>query len=164
MTAEHDLGHLYRSHITMIRRRCRRIVGDEPMADDLAQDVFVTYAEKYGAGPSPERAGALLYAMATNRAINALRDGRRRRELLAAEGPAAEAGPAAPSDAGIDVRRVLAHVDPELAAIAVYYYVDGMDQDEIADVTALHRRTVSRRIEAFREAAQRLFAKPAVAL
>ena len=164
--AEHDLGHLYRSHLAMIRHRCRRIVGDGALADDLAQDVFVSYAETYGRGRPPGNAAALLFTMATRRALNALRDGRRRRARLDAEADAASelalARPdAGPAEAGLDVRRVLTEVDPELAAIAVYYFVDGMDQDEIAEVTALHRRTVSRRLEAFREVAQKLLARPA---
>lgn len=129
------------------------------MADDIAQDVFVTYAETYAATKPPQNIAALLYTMATNRAINTLRDGRRRQAILHAE--ARSEAFAGGGDAAIDVRRVLAHVEPELAAIAVYYYVDGMDQDEIAEVTALHRRTVSRRLEDFRVAAQKVLGQGA---
>ncbi|MBI3180297.1 MAG: sigma-70 family RNA polymerase sigma factor [Deltaproteobacteria bacterium] len=162
-----NLGGLYRRHITMIRQRCRRIMGEHPMVEDIAQDVFLRYVETYGAGApggvavpdEADMAGRLLYTMATNRAINALRDERRRREILDAERrDDAHAGAA---DLAIDVRRLLHALDPELAAVAVYYYVDGMEQDEIAEVTSLHRRTVSRRLEAFREGAKKLLAKEA---
>lgn len=149
---ELDLGHLYRTHITMTRQRCLRILGGHAMAEDIAQDVFVSFAETYGSKP-PERAGALLYAMATHRAINALRDARRRTEILA-QNPSA--GTIVPNELGVDLRRALASLDPELAAIGTYTYLDGMEQDEIAQVLGLHRRTVSRRLEAFRVAARAL--------
>ncbi len=144
------------------------------MVEDIAQDVFLRYVEAYGAGRAgasgavagavavpdgADMAGRLLYTMATNRAINALRDERRRREILDAERP--EAAHAGGGEAAIDVRRVLHALDPELAAVAVYYYVDGMEQDEIAEVTSLHRRTVSRRLEAFRDEAKKILAKEA---
>jgi len=149
---EHDLGHLYRTHITMIRQRCSRILGAQAMAEDIAQDVFVSFAETYGSRP-PDRAGALLYAMATNRALNALRDTKRRSEILA-QNPTAEV--TTPNELGLDLRRALSALDPELAAIGAYTYLDGMEQDEIAEILGLHRRTVSRRLEAFRVAARAL--------
>lgn len=143
------------------------------MVEDIAQDVFLRYVETYGSGGpaapaapgtvvvpgGSDMAGRLLYTMATNRAINALRDERRRREILDAERQ--EEAHAGAGDAAIDVRRVLHALDPELAAVAVYYYVDGMEQDEIAEVTSLHRRTVSRRLEAFRDEAKKILAKEA---
>lgn len=149
---ELDLGHLYRTHITMVRQRCLRILGAQAMAKDIAQDVFVSFAETYGSKP-PERSGALLYAMATHRALNALRDGRRRNEILAQN---ASTEVEIPNELGVDLRRALAALDPELAAIGTYTYVDGMEQDEIAEVLGLHRRTVSRRLEAFRVEARAL--------
>jgi RNA polymerase sigma-70 factor (ECF subfamily) len=155
--ADGELAHVYRTYITMIRRRCLRIVGDQAMSDDIAQDVFVAYAEKYGAKRPPDKVGALLYTMATHRALNQLRDGRRRGEILRAE--ARSEAHTGGHDAELDVRRVLTLVDRELATLAIYYHVDGMDQDEIARVTGLHRRTVSRRLEDFRVAAQRLLAR-----
>ena len=149
------IGRLYREYVTMLRRRCLRMVGDSRLAEDITQDVFVTFVEKYGKS-LPEKPGALLYTMTTNLALNRIRDARRRGELLAIEGAReSAAGSPTPPDAGLDVRRVVAELDPELAAIGIYYYVDGMEQDEIAEVTGLHRRTVSRRLEDFRVAAQK---------
>ena len=143
------------------------------MVEDIAQDVFLRYVETYGSGgpggpaapgavvvpDGSDMAGRLLYTMATNRAINALRDERRRREILDAERH--EEAHAGAGDAAIDVRRVLHALVPELAAVAVYYDGDGMEQDEIAEVTSLHRRTVSRRLEAFRDEAKKILAKEA---
>lgn len=154
---DHDVSALYRRYVTLVRRRCARLVGDNAHAEDLTQEVFVSYFERLRRGEAADNPAAWLYRIATNRALNALRDSKRRTAILAAERQTDAATPS--HDARLDVRRVLADVDPELATIAIYYYVDGMDQQEISEVLDIHRRTVSRRLEDFRVAAQKAFAR-----
>jgi hypothetical protein len=45
-------------------------------------------------------------------------------------------------------------VDPELAEIGVYHYVDGMDRDAIGALLGVTGRTVSNRLRALAEAAR----------
>ncbi|TNF35434.1 MAG: sigma-70 family RNA polymerase sigma factor [Deltaproteobacteria bacterium] len=154
---DHDIATLYRRYVTLVRRRCASLLGDGAAAEDLAQEVFVTYFDHHRRGERPDNPAAWLYRTATNRALNALRDGRRRRALLDHERRAAAASPT--HDERLDVHRVLAEVPEELAAVAVYYYVDGMDQQEIGELLDLHRRTVSRRLDDFRAAAHARLAR-----
>ena len=61
---------------------------------------------------------------------------------------------AAPSaEAGVDMARILHRVPEHLREIAVYYYVDQMNQDEIAALVGVSRRTIGNRREEFRVAA-----------
>lgn len=56
-------------------RFLRRMVGDEDLAEDLLQEAFVA-AYQHRAEARPKSARAWLFAIAANRARNALRDGR----------------------------------------------------------------------------------------
>jgi DNA-directed RNA polymerase specialized sigma24 family protein len=47
--------------------------------------------------------------------------------------------------------------------VAVYYYVDDMDQAEIAAVLGVSRRTIGYRLDRFREQAQRILGETGVA-
>ncbi len=155
-----EIARLYRRHLTMVRNRGLRLLGDVSAAEDVAQEVFVTFLSKSRAGLSADNASALLYRMTTNRALNLLRDGKRRRELLDANTQAA-ATVTPEAERRIDLRRALAELPLELATIATYYYVDGMEQAEIAELLTMNRRTVSRRLDGFRTQAQRLLTQGA---
>jgi RNA polymerase sigma-70 factor (ECF subfamily) len=52
------------------------------------------------------------------------------------------------------VRQLLLEVPEQLREIAVYYYVDQMDQEEIAALLGVSRRTVGNRLEEFKAAAR----------
>ena len=58
------------------------------------------------------------------------------------------------SDLELTLRRLLRDVPQELSEIAAYYFVDHMNQDEIASILGVSRRTVGNRIEEFRQAAR----------
>src|SRR6185369_5930377 len=109
-----------------------------------------------------------LYRITTNLCLNRIRDNRRRRERLAEaadDGRQPMAPTAAPTpEARTTLRGVLAKVDDELAQVAIYYYVDDMDQAEIATVLGVSRRTIGYRLDRFREEAQRVLGDGAVAL
>jgi len=152
-----DVATLYRRYVTLVRRRCASLLGDGAAAEDLAQEVFIRFFDQRRRGERPDNPAAWLYRAATNRALNLMRDAKRRRALLDVERHSGAESPT--HDDRLDVRRVLAEVPEELAVIAVYYYVDGMDQQEIGELLDLHRRTVSRRLDDFRAAAQERLAR-----
>jgi RNA polymerase sigma-70 factor (ECF subfamily) len=150
---------LYRRHVTMVRRRALRLLGSPGAADDVAQQAFVQLIEYRRQGGTDRETPAFLYRTATNLALNVLRDGKRRRELLGAHWAGPEATVEATSDR-IAMRKVLALVPEEEAQIASYYYVDGLEHQEIADLLGLERRTVGRRLERFQKRALELLAEP----
>ena len=151
--ASAELSILYRRYVTMIRERTRRVLGDPAMAEDITQEAFILLFDRIKSDRMPDAPAAFLYRAATTRALNVLRDGKRRTALVARDQSALVPETATPADrdARMDLARVLGAVDEELATIAVCYYVDGMDQDEIGALLGLHRRTVSRRLDEFRE-------------
>ena len=105
-------------------------------------------------GEAARNAAAFLYRTVTNLALNRLRDTRRRADLLASEQHGE--GTTQSIDDQLTLRKILSQVGEEEARIAAYYYVDGLEQDEIAELLALNRRTVGRRLERFCKQAQAL--------
>jgi RNA polymerase sigma factor (sigma-70 family) len=152
---------LYRRHGAMVLRRARRILGDEEAARDAMQEVFVKVMrerESFRGDASPV---TWLYKVTTNLCLNKIRDAGRQRQLLAENAPVREeaSGGAAPEDRAA-VAKLIASLPDDLREIAVYYYVDEMNQDEIAEITGVSRRTIGNRLEAFRTAALGILGEP----
>lgn len=144
-----DFEQLYRHYVTLVRGRAQRILGNAAAAQDVAQEAFVRLIEYRARGGADRETAAFLYTVATNLALNRLRDGRRRQELLStgfvADAPAAQS----PEDR-IVIRQLLAVCPEEDATIASYHYLDGLEHEEIAQLLGLERRTIGRRLERFR--------------
>ena len=95
-----------------------------------------------------------MYRSVTNLALNRLRDRKRRRALIEAH-TASLNGSSEPSDRLL-IRQILGLVGKREAEVAVYYYIEELEQQEIAALLELPRRTVGRRLEAFRRRAEAL--------
>jgi RNA polymerase sigma-70 factor (ECF subfamily) len=127
-------GELVRHYETDVARLCRRILGPCEEARDAAQEAFAR-AHAALAGYDPERPfRPWLLAIASHRAIDALR--RRRRETRLFDGLAleaeslADAGPS-PLQHGLSAERrgallgaIDALPDPYRAALVLRYYAD----------------------------------------
>jgi RNA polymerase sigma-70 factor (ECF subfamily) len=155
-----ELEALYRSYGPLVRRRARSILGDDLEAQDAVQEVFVRVIKSAADFRRQSQPSTWLYRIATNLCLNRVRDGRRRRDHLDRFGEQVHHAPPPPApsspDARATLRRVLAQLPEELAEIAVYYWVDEMDQAEIAEILGVSRRTVGNRLERFRAEALRL--------
>ena len=116
------------------------------------QEVFVRVIGAMHEFRRQSQPSTWLYRITTNLCLNRLRDGRRRRDHLsrlgqeAADPPHSNLSP----ELRATLQRVLSTVPPELSEIAVYYYVDEMDQAEIAKMVGVARRTVGYRLDRFR--------------
>lgn len=145
---------LYRRHGAMVLRRARRILGDEEAARDAMQEVFVKVMRERETFRGESSPVTWLYKVTTNLCLNKIRDASRRRQLLAENAsPSDVSGEAAPEDRAA-VAKLIGALPDELREIAVYYYVDEMNQDEIAEITGVSRRTIGNRLEEFRTAAR----------
>lgn len=142
-----------------MRRRARSILNDEHEAEDAMQEVFVRVIGAMKEFRGQSQPSTWLYSITTNLCLNRVRDSKRRRDRLA-ESAAAEGPPERPlmatPEARTAARAVLSHVSEDLAQAAVYYYIDDMDQAEIAGLLGVSRRTIGYRLDRFREVAQRL--------
>ena len=58
------------------------------------------------------------------------------------------------TDTALTIQALLRDVPDDLQELAIYYFVDDMSQEEIAELTGIPRRTVGYRLEQFRARAQ----------
>jgi RNA polymerase sigma-70 factor (ECF subfamily) len=146
-----DLQALYDRYASVVYRRARRLLGDEQTAKDACQEVFLRLLD---AMPEFQKASPVtwLYKVTTNHCLNLLRDTRRRRDLLATQAPAA-----APTLPAASLPDLLRGFPEALQEVAIYYFVDEMSQDEIAELLGVSQRTVSNRLSEFRSLARQRF-------
>lgn len=145
---------LYAKYGPMVLRRARGILGEEQAARDAMQEVFLRALRERASFRGEASPVTWLYRITTNFCLNKIRDGARRRELMDQQGPASEASPEASPEDRQTLAAILLRVPEELREIAIYYWVDEMNQDEIAEMVGVSRRTVGNRLEEFKTLAR----------
>jgi RNA polymerase sigma-70 factor (ECF subfamily) len=144
---------LYRTYGSMVLRRARTLLGDDTAAQDMVQEVFMKAIRAFPGFRGESSLTTWLYQVTTNHCLNAIRDGARRRRALERRMPATEPMTESAEDrVGID--ELLKKLPRELVEVAIYYYVDQMNQDEIATLLGISERTVRNRLREFRDAAR----------
>ncbi len=134
----------------VVYRRALQLLGTPAAAEEATQEVFVRAARAIHKYDPRAKPSTWLYRITTNHCLNALRDERRRAELLAERSE--EVTPGAP---GYDpekmaaMRALLGRADEREAAAAVAVFVDGMSHAEAAEVLGVSRRTVGNLVERF---------------
>jgi RNA polymerase sigma factor (sigma-70 family) len=154
-TAALDLDRLYRDHGHVVLRRAKHILGNETEAGEVLQQVFMSLVERPGQFRGDSSVTTFLYAMTTNACLNRLRSSRRRTVLIEKHFPAGDGQPAVPPAETMAAAQLLARLPDRLAKIAVYYFVDEMTRDEIADLIGVSRRQVGNLINQMLEEARR---------
>ena len=130
----------FKTYGSAVYRRCLRILRDPEGARDVTQEVFVRCFDRRGRLRHGRELLGWLYRVATNLCLNALRDGKQRRDAdrqlahTAADGT--DPGPAR------QLRELLRDLDERTQAIVIYVHVDGMTQAEAAEVAQVTDRTV----------------------
>jgi RNA polymerase sigma-70 factor (ECF subfamily) len=145
-----DIEGLYRSHGPMVLRRCRSLLGDEQLANEAMQEVFVQLV-RHQHRMEDRGTSSLLWRVATNVCLNLIRSRRRR-----------------PEDADDDLITRIAFVDesesrtlagrildrlfdqtPESTrTIAVLHLVDGLTLEEVAAAVGMSVSGVRKRLRA----------------
>ena len=150
---------LYRRYGAVVYRRARTLLGDEDLAWDVVQEIFMQMLRGEAVFRHESAPTTWLYRVTTNRCLNMLRDsGRHARRLeIVVPGAAGADDGAPPVEARIAVQQLARHLDAELCELAVYAFVDHLSQDEIGQVAGLSRKTVGRRLQQFCEQAAVLF-------
>ncbi len=153
------IAELYTSYGAMVFARCRFLLRDEEAARDATQDVFIKAFrawDKFRGDASPH---TWINKIATNHCLNliaadkaAWKDRFRRYvHHLDDSGMLAGVDP----DRARLVRQLLAKVSPEVQAAAIYYYVDEMTQEEIAELLGRSLPTIRKRLRTFQRVAQK---------
>ena len=147
---------LYEQHSRSVYRRALRLLGDKEGASDAMQEVFERVIGSGGGIPPEPTATAWLYRVTTNLCLNRLRDRNRQRALLASKYATGAVAPAI-GETRTMVGDLLNRIPEELHDVAIYFFVDELTYDEIADLLGISKRTVSSRLSDFRALVARLF-------
>ena len=157
---EERLTEVFRAYSPLVYRRALQLLRSEDDAHGVTQDVFERVVE--GRHGAVEGRALLLWAyrVTTNLSLNRLRDSRRRTALLQAHGADVPTGHPAHTAARVDAARTVARLarrapERELGAV-VCCYLDGMTQEEAAQVLGVTSRTVRNLLRRFERRADRL--------
>jgi len=133
---------LYRDHGHAVLRRARRLLRNDDDANDVLQDVFLSMFRQPEQFEARSSVATYLYAATTHACLNRLRDGKTRTRLVAIEAAAIGRQAPARGESRALACEILAGLDDDDAALAVYLYCDELTHDEVADLFGCSRRTV----------------------
>jgi RNA polymerase sigma-70 factor (ECF subfamily) len=156
-----EAARLYERFGYAVLRRCRRLMRDQAAAEDLLQDVFVRVL-RYGDGFRGSSALAWLHRIADRACLDRL-ERERSRAARGGNGspePATGDGPLPAPEAALLLAELLGQLPRALRQVAILYYVDDMDQLEIAAALDCSTMTVRRRLRALHQAAAALTGSP----
>lgn len=143
-----DVAACYRRYGPMVVRRCRRLLGDEELAWEAAQDTFVALL-RHEPRLQDRGLSSLLYRMATNVCLNRLRSHRRRPEVpdsALLQRIATVCEPSGRAEARSLLQRLFATEPVSSGTIAVLYLVDGLTHAEVAREVGLSVSGVRKRL------------------
>jgi RNA polymerase sigma factor (sigma-70 family) len=148
MAKDEDIERAYREHGHLVLRRAEQILGDRDEAVDVMQELFTSLMNDPGQFAGRSRLTTWLYSATTHLCLNRIRDRKTRARILAhkvAPGLQGQSGPRAEHVAA--VRELLARMPEDLARVTVYYYMDEMTHEEIAELVGCSRRQVGNLLE-----------------
>ncbi len=151
-----DASAAYRAFGPALVRKAERILRNREDAADVVHALFVDLIPRW----SRDVDLPYLYRAVTNRCLNAMRDQATRARLLAREHIAAAPIARVRLDdeiVGLGLIAALADkLDDGHLEVLVARFVDDMTQEEIAVHLGLSRKTIGKRLDRIREAAQAL--------
>lgn len=146
-----DIEQAYLKYGQSVLRRARALLGNEEDAREMVHEIFLGLLEAPEQYQQRSALATWLYSATTHRCLNRIRDRKKRLKLLREQpAPAASLAAGASAD-GATLRRLLAALPEEVAAVAVYHYLDEMTQQEIADALGRSRRHVANLLQRLTE-------------
>jgi RNA polymerase sigma-70 factor (ECF subfamily) len=124
---------------------------DDALAEDATQEVFVRVMRHIEAAPDDAAALGWIYRISTNYCLNQIRDRGRQAEPTE-ELP--ESASEHPEPAMLDrelAMRLVERAPEKIRAAAVLYYIDGLEQEQVAQTLGVSRRTVINWLQEFAE-------------
>jgi RNA polymerase sigma-70 factor (ECF subfamily) len=149
---------LYRTHAFMVFRRCRQLLRDEEEAWDMMHETFLKTLESPDDFRGESRRATWLFGIASNLCLSRIRNRAARdatwEENVAREIEREQGGPHDRLEARRIANAILERTDEETAIIALYHFVDGLSQGEIAKIVGRSRVTVNQKLQRFRREAR----------
>lgn len=153
-----EVQRLYAQFAPVVFRRARRILNRDSDAWDVVQEVFermLTHGQQFRGEARPM---TWVYRVTTNLALNQVRSRKVREPMLSVVSE--EPG----SESDVETRELLAkwlqHLDEREVEVATLLFIDGLTQQEVADVLGLSRKTIVREVEELRQKLEQLGALP----
>lgn len=142
---------LYNTYGPMVLRRCRHLLKDEERALDAMQDVFVRVLQRQDQLKS-DYPSSLLYRIATNICLNAIRDQRTTTpgdDILTRIAGLEEPEPRLEARSVLDT--LFNRHQTSTRTIAVLHFVDGLTLEEVAHEVNMSVSGVRKRLRGLRE-------------
>ena len=149
MDDDAELDALYRRYGPMVLRRCRRLLGDDAEAWDVAQEVFVRMMRSWDR-LDRTHPSSLLFRIATNLSLNRIRD-RRREPVLPGDAFLERIARRDDLDAPLLLDRLFRRHPESTRTMAVLHHVDGMTLAQVARECGLSVSGVRKRLRRLRE-------------
>jgi RNA polymerase sigma-70 factor (ECF subfamily) len=151
---QEGLRELYERYAPAVYRRALKMTGNSSDAWDVVQEVFRALLKRPDAFRSEARPMTYLYRITTNVALNFLRQ--RAREIREEPTVADEATSPQHVEARDFLRALSKRLDERALQVAALYFIDGLPQEEIAQILDLSRKTIGRELELIRGCAHEL--------
>jgi RNA polymerase sigma-70 factor (ECF subfamily) len=141
---------LYAQFAPVVYRRARVLLARDADAWDVVQEVFERMLTHGAAFRREARPMTWVYRVTTNVALNQIRSRKLREPLLTVV-------PTEPSTAvdQVESRQLLTRwlglLDDREIEVATLLFIDGLTQQEVADVLDLSRKTIVREVEELRQ-------------
>jgi RNA polymerase sigma-70 factor (ECF subfamily) len=136
-------------------RRARHLLGNEADAREVLHDVFASLLERPGQFSGHSSVMTFLYSMTTHHALGRLRRDRTHERLLEANHDPEGRAVTPAGQARAELREMLLALPHDLATVAVFYYLDEMTQEEIAEAMGCSRQWVTKLVLRLREQTER---------
>lgn len=145
-----EVQSLYAQFAPVVYRRAKVLMARDADAWDVVQEVFERMLRHGAAFRGEARPMTWVYRVTTNVALNQVRSQKLREPLLTSVTAEATSG-VAQVEARQLISRWMKHLDERELTVATLLYVDGLSQQEVADVLELSRKTIVREVEALRQ-------------
>jgi len=154
-----EVQSLYAQFSPVVYRRARVLLGRDADAWDAVQEVFEKMLSQGASFRGEARPMTWVYRVTTNVALNLLRSRRVREPALAVVSDEPGLGQEA-VEARLLLAKWLQHLTERELEVATLLYVDGLTQQEVADVLGLSRKTIAREVDELRQKLLALDALP----
>lgn len=147
-----EIATIYEKYGSMVLRRCTQLLGDQDMAQDAAQEVFVKFFQKRDR-LNAHYPSSLLYRIATNTCLNVIRDSRRQSPCINEwlYQVASWDDPRERLEARSVLKRLFGQHEESTRTMAVLHFLDGMTLEEVAHEVGLSVSGVRKRLRRLRE-------------
>ena len=140
---------LYERYYEVVFRAALRVTGRSADAEDVLQTVFLRVLSRREQDEAAQRPAAYFKRAAVNAAVDLLR-----RRTVRAETTYDDAAPHAAIESGLllteQLRRAIATLDRDDATMFLLRYVEGLSNQELADLFQLEKNNVAVRLHRIR--------------